>query len=129
MTRKRSAGPGAVLRLTTKEHDKSGVPPEGKEIRKDRLWMVVSELAFSRDTRWVIAVPVTNGIGDDEISDTLKVPMTGTKGVTGSALVYEPRAFDLGERAATQVGTASPQIVTDVRERLGLILGLVLPGG
>lgn len=123
MTKVRSAAPGDILWVNSIEYD-----IQGRETKKDRPWVVVSERDFSKATGRVFAAAITSGVGAPD--NDLKVPFEGVKGIDdGLVLTYEVRSLDIWERGARKVGTMPAGVMGEVREILADILGLVLPGG
>lgn len=95
-------------------------PQAGHEQRGRRPALILSPRAYNVKARLAIACPITNRAKGYPFEVAL--PEDGT--VTGVILADHVKNLDWNARRVEFAATASVEILTDVRERLRVLLGL-----
>jgi mRNA interferase MazF len=95
-------------------------PQAGHEQRGRRPALILSPRAYNSKTRLAIACPITNHVK----GYPFEVPLGPGDKIAGVILADHVKNLDWEARRAVFEAKASPDVVTDVRERLRVLLGL-----
>jgi mRNA interferase MazF len=95
-------------------------PQAGHEQRGRRPALILSPRAYNAKARLAIACPITSHAKGYPFEVAL--PDDGT--VTGVILADHLKHLDWNARGAVFAATAPPEVLTDVRERLRVLLGM-----
>jgi mRNA interferase MazF len=94
-------------------------PQAGHEQRGRRPALVLSPRLYNQKARLALACPITSHAK----GYPFEVPLPGNGPVSGVILSDHVKSLDWSERRATFAGKASPEILTEVRERIRPLLG------
>ena len=95
-------------------------PHAGHEQRGRRPALILSPRAYNAKARLAIACPITS----QAKGYPFEVPLPGDGKVTGVILSDHVKSLDWNARRAEFAETAPPDVVTDVREKVRVLLGL-----
>ena len=95
-------------------------PQAGHEQRGRRPALIVSPRAYNAKARLAIACPITSHAK----GYPFEVPLPGDSKVTGVVLSDHVKNLDWNARRVEFAATAPDDVLTDVRERLRVLLGL-----
>ena len=95
-------------------------PRAGHEQRRRRPALILSPRAYNSKARLAIACPITSQVK----GYPFEVPLPAGGKISGVALADHVKNLDWRARRAVFEAKAPAEIVTDVRERLRVLLGL-----
>ena len=95
-------------------------PQSGREQAGRRPGLVLSPSSYNRKSGLALVCPITSHAKGYPFEVAL--PSDGQ--IVGAVLTDHLRSVDWTSRNAKRAGKAPPEIMRDVRERLGLLLGL-----
>jgi mRNA interferase MazF len=95
-------------------------PQAGHEQRGRRPALILSPRAYNSKTRLAIACPITSHVK----GYPFEVPLGPGEKIAGVILADHVKNLDWEARRVVFEAKASPDTVTDVRERLRVLLGL-----
>lgn len=98
-------------------------PHAGHEQGGRRPALVLSPAAYNGLTGLMLAVPVTSRVK----GYPFEVALAAESPVSGVALSDHARSLDWRSRRAEHIGDAGPEVLEEVLEKLGVLLGLSLP--
>jgi mRNA interferase MazF len=95
-------------------------PQAGHEQRGHRPALILSPRTYNAKTRLAIACPITGHAK----GYPFEVALPGSGAVTGVVLADHVKNLDWNARRVELAATAPADVLTDVRERLRVLLGL-----
>jgi mRNA interferase MazF len=95
-------------------------PQAGHEQKGRRPALVLSPKLYNAKTGLAVACPVTN----QEKGYPFEVPLPATGKISGVVLSDHVKSLDWQARRAVFGAKVSPEVLTDVRERLRTVIGL-----
>lgn len=97
-------------------------PQAGHEQRGRRPALILSARSYNAKAGLVIACPITSQAKGYPFE--VPIPSSGAGAVTGVVLADHVKNLDWQARRVVFAAKASPEVVTEVRERLRVLVGL-----